>query len=285
MSYFNNLTDDFSRFGFAPDRKDERTRDGNYPPPQQYGGGGPNPQAYEGYSAPAPAPSQRPRPHYQPPPDKPPIPTGWVPEWDERYQHWYYVDQATGNSQWEAPGYDHSRSIGNDVHGASQNPGYSSSGAAHPIPGAGYSSISGDHGKNKTKGPGGFLKGAAGGLAIDAVGKAFKSHEQGGSGGSHGSRSHSSGSSDSDSDSDHGGHRRGAPVIAPVPAEYQTEYYQSPPPRDEDIDSSDRESLQEAREEYQEALDDAASSSSSDREEVEEAREEYEEEYEEAYDE
>ena len=52
-----------------------------------------------------------------------------------------------------------------------------------------------------------------------------------------------------------------------------------------EIDSSDRESLQEARDDYEEALEEAASSSasSSEREELEEAREEYEEEYEEAY--
>lgn len=53
----------------------------------------------------------------------------------------------------------------------------------------------------------------------------------------------------------------------------------------EEVDSSDRESVQEAREEYEEALAAAADSdaSSSEQEELEEAREEYEEEYEEAY--
>ena len=30
-----------------------------------------------------------PPPHYAPPADKPPIPSGWFPHWDERYQHWY----------------------------------------------------------------------------------------------------------------------------------------------------------------------------------------------------
>jgi hypothetical protein len=42
-------------------------------------------------------------------------------------------------------------------------------------------------------------------------------------------------------------------------------------------DDSDRESVEEAREEYEQALEDAAASSasSSEREEVEEAREEY----------
>ena len=53
----------------------------------------------------------------------------------------------------------------------------------------------------------------------------------------------------------------------------------------DEVDSSDRESVQEAREENEEALADAQDSdaSSSDQEELEEAREEYQEEYEEAY--
>lgn len=60
------------------------------------------------------------------------------------------------------------------------------------------------------------------------------------------------------------------------------------PPTDADgdsVSSSDRESVQEAREEYEEALAEAADSdaSSSDQEELEEAREEYIEEYEENY--
>lgn len=54
----------------------------------------------------------------------------------------------------------------------------------------------------------------------------------------------------------------------------------------QEVDSSDAESLQEAREDYDEALEAAQDSdaSSSEEEELEEAREEYEEEYEEAYD-
>lgn len=53
----------------------------------------------------------------------------------------------------------------------------------------------------------------------------------------------------------------------------------------DEIDSSDRESLREARDNYEEAMEAAADSdaSSSDLEELEEAREEYEEELEEVY--
>lgn len=54
----------------------------------------------------------------------------------------------------------------------------------------------------------------------------------------------------------------------------------------QDVDSSDAESLREAQEDYNEALEAARDSdaSSSEEEELEEAREEYIEEYEEAYD-
>ena len=71
----------------------------------------------------------------------------------------------------------------------------------------------------------------------------------------------------------------GAPPAAPV---YEPAYNAE----GEYVDSSDRESVREAREDYEAALEDArdSSASSSDIEELEEAREEYEEEYEEAYD-
>ena len=60
------------------------------------------------------------------------------------------------------------------------------------------------------------------------------------------------------------------------------------PPTDADgdsVSSSDREDVEDAREDYEEALRDAADSdaSSSDQEALEEAREEYEETYEEVY--
>ena len=50
------------------------------------------------------------------------------------------------------------------------------------------------------------------------------------------------------------------------------------------VSSSDREEVQEARADYEEALAEASEGSSSDAEEVQEAREEYEEAYEETYD-
>lgn len=115
---------------------------------------------------------------------------------------------------------------------------------------------------------------------------------------------------DSDSSSDEEGHKRYNAPPQTVVYEQTTIYQQQPayqqepayhtdsyygggppavlPPTDADghsVSSSDRESVQEARENYEEALAKANDSdaSSSDYEELAEAREEYEEEYEETY--
>ncbi|KAI0462160.1 hypothetical protein LJB42_004248 [Komagataella kurtzmanii] len=36
-------------------------------------------------------------------PPPPTLPEGWVAEWDEEYQRYFYVNTATGASQWEVP--------------------------------------------------------------------------------------------------------------------------------------------------------------------------------------
>ena len=74
-----------------------------------------------------------------------------------------------------------------------------------------------------------------------------------------------------DDSNEYHSYRQGAPVQAP--------------PYAGSVSDGDRESVEEAREEYEEALDDARSSSasSSDHERLEEAREEYYSEQEEAY--
>ncbi|EAS32931.3 uncharacterized protein CIMG_03955 [Coccidioides immitis RS] len=38
-----------------------------------------------------------------PPEGAPSLPPGWVSQWDQNYQRWYYIEQATGRSQWEPP--------------------------------------------------------------------------------------------------------------------------------------------------------------------------------------
>ncbi|KAJ5105119.1 hypothetical protein NUU61_002466 [Penicillium alfredii] len=42
---------------------------------------------------------------YAPPSGPPPpsVPEGWKPQYDDRYQTWFYVNLATGKSQWERP--------------------------------------------------------------------------------------------------------------------------------------------------------------------------------------
>ncbi|KAH8884093.1 hypothetical protein GQ53DRAFT_752407 [Thozetella sp. PMI_491] len=111
--------------------------------------------------------SQQPRPVpvYSPPADKPPIPAGWTPEWDDRYQRWYYVHEASGRSQWVAPGYTPSPRLIAD------------SGVAYP------SHTRPPRGKNRSSrekkhGLGGVLLGVVGGLAAVAVGGALL-HELG----------------------------------------------------------------------------------------------------------
>lgn len=39
----------------------------------------------------------------------PPIPEGWLQEYDPRSQRWYYIDQSTGRSQWDPPSFSQSR--------------------------------------------------------------------------------------------------------------------------------------------------------------------------------
>lgn len=71
------------------------------PPPQDgydrppYDGGRP---AYDRGPYSAPAPLARP-----PPGPPPPLPQGWVQEWEPTARHAFYVEQATGRSQWETP--------------------------------------------------------------------------------------------------------------------------------------------------------------------------------------
>ncbi|KAI0891074.1 hypothetical protein F4806DRAFT_337046 [Annulohypoxylon nitens] len=270
----------------------------NSPPPQgSYNT--PPPHSYQ--SSPAPPSSG---PTYSPPPDKPPIPSGWVPQYDQQYQRWYYYEQATGRSQWEAPGY-HAGGHSGEDRGYGE-PGYSSHNApsggygysSHESHGGGYGSYGGhgeqsshgykdddlayghysgegrgEHGgeekKKKKGGHGGLLLGAAGGLAVGAIGGALIANAL----------------DDSSDDEKHAS----APVYtAPPPAPVYSEPVYEPTYNAEGdyVDASDRESVRSAREDYEEALAKARDSdaSSSDFEELEEAREEYEEEYEEAYD-
>ncbi|WQF78245.1 Putative WW domain-containing protein [Colletotrichum destructivum] len=134
----------------------------------------------------------------------------------------------------------------------------------------------GDKDKEKKSNSSGMLLGAAGGLAVGAVGGALIANAL------------------NDSDDESKAAAAAAPAAQPQYGGYQDPYADSSappavlPPTDADgesVSSSDREDVQDARAEYEEALADAADSdaSSSDHERLEEAREEYEETYEEVY--
>ena len=146
-------------------------------------------------------------------------------------------------------------------HGSHQSPN------GYPV---GPNGHRGCHGEKKTEhhGKNGMLLGATGGLAIGAVGGALIVNAL------------------NDSDDEHHAHPPAAvPAAYNSGVQYQPDTYQhAPPPAlpptdvdGEVVSSSDRESVQEAREEYEKALAEAADSdaSSSDHEELEEAREEY----------
>lgn len=233
---------------------------------QNSGYGPPSPG--QGYQS-----SPPPQPSYQPPGDKPPLPQGWLPLFDHHHQRWYYVEQATGRSQWEVPGYYNSP------------PPQTQMGAnGYPPPtvpySQGYDDQAGrDSGPKKSSGMGGVLLGAAGGAVGGALlGEALHHHHD----------------SSSDDERRYSYDRPNEYEQTTVNNYYGNEngYEHEPPavlpPTDEygnRVSDSDRESVEDARERYEEALRDAESSSasSSDREEVEEAREEYYEEYEETY--
>ncbi|PWI68227.1 hypothetical protein PCL_01996 [Purpureocillium lilacinum] len=273
MSFFKNITDKFDNLGIGDSKRDEAQGTRDY----GYHGPGDNPPPAQYVASPPP-------PAYQPPSDKPPIPSGWTPLFDQSHQRWYYVEEATGRSQWEAPGY--TPPAGDDSRAGFGAPTGYGAPAGPPPPGYGGGGGGYDQQPSQEKkgsGKGGMLLGAAGGLAAGAVGGALLHHAL----------------SDSDSDKEEH-HSYAAPApYQPAPYQPQPEYYPEAsyaaavpppvlPPTDADgssVSSSDREEVQEARERYEEALADAADSdaSSSEEEELEEAREEYYEEYEDTY--
>ncbi|KAL6813138.1 hypothetical protein GGI42DRAFT_349272 [Trichoderma sp. SZMC 28013] len=344
MSYADNLSGQFGNLGIGGSQPYQS------PPPPGSGdqGGYGYHSANQDGGPPAQYHASPPMPTYQPPSDKPPIPQGWIPLFDQSRQRWYYANTETGLTQWEAPGYiapprppmesypsEESRGSGPSPYppavpyghtpggyGAPPpGPSPSASYGAPPLPPAGYGAPAGEYGhsshgsyggedrgegygeekKKKSSGKSGLLLGAAGGVAAGLVGGALLHHAL------------------EDSSSDEEEERRReeeerreeerryeygeTPSQTIIVNEYNTTNYNDYndpyeesgvpgilPSRDAEgnyVSESDRESVQEAREEYEEALaevEGSSSASSSDYEELAEAREEYEEEYEETYD-
>ncbi|KAF2764845.1 hypothetical protein EJ03DRAFT_13588 [Teratosphaeria nubilosa] len=223
----------------------------------------------------------------------PPLLAGWIMQWDPARQRGFYVENATGRSQWELPGqgasygaspYDTNR--GYDQHQYNQQgyqagaPGYDPRGASGPYgPGmgghmSGYPPAAAEQvpeKKDHTK------RNIALGAAAGVAGGALLYNAL-----------------DDDSDEEH----RAAPPQGPDAGYGAGGYGQQPgmdaplPTHDEDghyVDAGDRESVEEAREDVLDAQEEVREASSesdreSAREDLEEAQEEYRDEYEETYD-
>ncbi|KAJ9625374.1 hypothetical protein H2204_010467 [Knufia peltigerae] len=225
-----------------------------YPPYQQ------GPPGQNSYNSPPP-----PNADY-PPPQNPPLPPGWISQFDHNSQRWYYIYQPTGQVQWEFPG------PAPGVPPPAPAPGFQQSyGQAMPsvpyMPGHNENSKGYYTGsvqpEKKGSGMGGVIAGGLGGAAVGAlVGHALN---------------------DSDSDNEGRASAAGAgydaapgaygapPGVPPASADPPLEF-------NPDLSSSQRSSLQEARESLEEQrakVAEDSSPSSSDIEDLREAEEEY----------
>ncbi|KAL4790225.1 hypothetical protein BDV19DRAFT_372842 [Aspergillus venezuelensis] len=299
MSFLKSLTKEFKELKASLTDDKDKEKEEKHSEGDSHRGYDPNygappnsdPYSQGGY------PPQPPQPQYNHNPSGgPPLPPGWTAQFDQASGRWYYIEQATGISRWEPPA--HTAPYGQ--YGAPQVPQYGGAYPAHggdpyaqgqsynpnpypahgPPPGAGYGDYSQGHGgyggyegersgeyKDKEKDDKKkMMMAGAGGLAVGAVGGALIGHALA-----------------DDSDEERAAAAAGAPsATAPPPMGL-------PPDETADGDSvsqSDRESVLEAQQEYQEAQLAAQDSdaSSSEEEALEEAREEYEEVYEETYD-
>jgi hypothetical protein len=248
------------------------------------GQGGPPPAQYN---------AEPPRPSYQPPSDKPPLPSGWQPIFDQQHQRWYYLETATGRTQWEVPGYGsappppsgHEGSRGYGDHGSQGgypgSHGYGSSGygdhGGHGADYGGHDGNRGDYGGHGGPGYGGHGGPGYGGQGDHGYGGGHNPYPHGGE-----EKSSKSGmlmgaagglavgavggalvANALDDDDETHNHYYGAPAGGAPPAEYgapPTDPYGDAPPAVLPPTDADGDSV-----------------SSGDREDVQEAREDYEE--------
>ncbi|KAK3109781.1 hypothetical protein LTR53_016585 [Teratosphaeriaceae sp. CCFEE 6253] len=317
MSFLKKLTKEFNELksSFSDEPKKEQAH--THPPPnsEQRDGGLPS----HGHEQ-----QQCGQPHghqqqsyggethgFQPPPPPqashggpPSLPPGWIMEWDASSQRNYYVETATGKTQWDPPhsqshyppppqqhgpgGYaapplagvgpygSHDSSRGAADHYADSqrqyNQGYGGAPGYNPHAAAGpYDPRMGGHPEKKDNSTRNMVLAGGAGLAGGALlANAFDDDDEHHNSGSAQQQQQQQGYTDPDAP---------PPADAPLPT------------RDEDGDSvsgSDRESVQDAQEDVRDAQEEVAEASSeSDREsaqeELEEAQGEYREEYEETY--
>ncbi|KAF2006726.1 hypothetical protein P154DRAFT_529740 [Amniculicola lignicola CBS 123094] len=214
------------------------------------------------------APQGPPAPYGAPPP----MPPRWIAQFDQSSQRWYYVEQASGRTQWDLPAHNppqqgpyappgalygqqqpgqDQRGLFGNAHGGNPHGGYGApqayGGHGDPYAGGYGDSHGKDHKEKKGPGMGMVAVAGVGGLAAGGlIGHAMAD----------------------DSDDEHNvTYVQAAPASAP-PAAAPT--FQEPPPvptHDADGDSisssdresleSDRQSLIEAQEEYQKEVEDA----------------------------
>ncbi|KAK5449516.1 hypothetical protein LTS15_008591 [Exophiala xenobiotica] len=270
MSFFKKLKDELKEMLHDDDDKDKQKQDPqktDHPPTDQHREFNQNSNTYNQYPsygqqlAPQYAHSPPPPPsgYGQPQQPAPQLPPGWIAQWDVNSQRWYYLEQATGRTQWE---------LWNVPPGGAPE---FQQGYGHAMPAVPYMQGHGEHSREyytpgsagQKKGPGmaGMVAAGLGGAALGAI----AGHALG------------------DSDSDEGAHAAptGATPYATPPGEPPLEY-------NPELSSSQRSSLQEAREDLEEARAEVAEDSDPSRSDVEdlrEAQEEYASEVESAHEE
>lgn len=134
----------------------------------QYGA----PQYGGGYGGPPP-------PQFRPPPGPPPpLPPGWIQEWEPSARRAFFVETATGRSQWEPPygppgGYDGSRGGPGGYYAPPPGPPPGYGGGGYPQQGAMVVE------ERRSDGTGKMIAAGVGGLAVGALAGGLIEHEIG----------------------------------------------------------------------------------------------------------
>ncbi|KIX06797.1 uncharacterized protein Z518_04773 [Rhinocladiella mackenziei CBS 650.93] len=274
MSFFKKLKDELKEMlndgddGGKQKKEEEvhasdQTRDFHNQPPNvndQRDPYGQPQQLYPQYGYSPPPPSG-----YDLPPSSPQLPPGWISQWEPNTQRHYYLEQTTGRTQYEPPSWGGAPSSGGL--GFHQNYGGAMP-AAPPMGGHGehtrvyYGAPGHGHEENQGSGIGNMVVAGVGGAALGVLAANVLS--------------------DGDSHPAAATAPAGNGALPPAaPTEPPLEY-------NPELSSSQRSSLQEGREDLEEAKAEVAEESdpsSSDIEELQEAQEEYASEVESAHEE
>ena len=113
-----------------------------------------------------------------------PLPPGWIAQWDQNSQRNYYLEQATGRTQWEPLQASYGGPPPPMGGGYGTAPGHGAPGGSYSQQYQQYTDNHGNqhreiHEKKEKSGKGGMLAAGAGGLAVGAVGGAMVGHAMG----------------------------------------------------------------------------------------------------------